>query len=71
MSSVLKSLKRFLKRHPNLSSSEFFKFLYLMILGGSGSKLVRKIVTNNLWKPERPVSYKTCVMKTSRAISQE
>ena len=34
-----------------------------MILGGSGSKLVRKIVTTNLWKSERPVSYKHVLWK--------
>ena len=34
-----------------------------MILGDSGSKLVRKIVTTNLWKAERPVSYKHVLWK--------
>ena len=44
MSSVLKSFKRFLNKHLNLPSSTVLWFLYLMILGGSGSKLVPKIV---------------------------
>ena len=41
MSSVLSSFKGFLNRHRNLSSSK-------LILGGSCSKLVRKIVTTNI-----------------------
>ena len=34
-----------------------------MILGGSSSKLVRKIVATNLWKSERLVSYKHVLWK--------
>ena len=34
-----------------------------MILGGSNSKLVHKIVTTNLWKSERLVSYKHMLWK--------
>ena len=34
-----------------------------MTLGGSGSKLIRKIVTTNLRKWERPVSYKHVLWK--------
>ena len=45
ISSVISSIKRFLNRHRNFSSTKYSWSLRLMILGGNGSKLVRRIVT--------------------------
>ena len=39
-----------------------------MILGGNGSKPVRKTATTNIWKSERPVSYEHVLWKLLRQL---